>query len=350
MLICYYLYQWNCPSSIVQALETGAAAAAAAAASHASGDNQPLSSDDAGDACHHVGSRTLLLALAWLMGHCRLFERVVEEQLAPVGTHAMLPPWPRDSALCAATHDTYWQAVQQQQAQVQGILQACHNNTSGEPPQPGLGPFDDSPAWAGVEAASHSAVMLLGKARAQLSALQSLLDCRARLQQAIRQAQSGSGQQRGQAQEGAGGSGASWELSPFEAHLLCNGKVLEAHAQALEAAAAALTQQQELATNARLFYSWMASVVGEDAKAQGLESWAAGKGAGSAASPAGSAATQLGTASMLHSLQRLPDCGSAAAAGLLQHLDQQLQAAVEATAAWLSAARTCELCGRGLLG
>jgi hypothetical protein len=36
-------------------------------------------------------------------------------------------------------------------------------------------------AWGGVEAAAHSALMLLGKARAQLSGLQGAADARARL-------------------------------------------------------------------------------------------------------------------------------------------------------------------------
>ncbi len=209
--------------------------------------------------------------------------------------------------------------------------------------------------WVAIEAASHQAMMLLGKARAQLSALQSLADCRVKLRRRL--------MHRG--------------LSALEVHLLANpaamGRTFGRWRRRPRPCLSSKTWPSARAcfatgcryrgsgsqkiSKAHIFHNkrgnWISfmgcicescflspcplqSVILEEAKARGMDGWLRACPPSSPSSAAADEEAQV----MLESLQQLPDCGSRAAQKLLDHLDHQLQLAVEAAGPRLSAART----------
>ena len=89
------------------------------------------------------------------------------------------------------------------------------------------------------------------------------------------------------------------------------------------------------------------SVIAEEARARGLDGWSAKaafasssvEGGGASGGSAESAASSSG---MLQSLRQLPECHGSAATRLLEHLDHQLQRAVEVAGPRLAGMRTGE--------
>jgi hypothetical protein len=129
---------------------------------------------------------------------------------------------------------------------------------------------------------------------------------------------------------------ASLTLTPLELHLLGSSKLLSIHQQALTEAAQAVARQHEIATAAGVFFSWCCSVINEEFRDQGLEK------DNERHTHTHSRRPGLEPSAVLQSLSGLPDCGSKASQSLLQHLDQQLQQAMEDAGPRLSAARNGE--------
>lgn len=78
-MVYVYLKEWGCPAAIVQALDpTG----------------PPIS------------SRDLLLALAWLVGHGRVFQRLVSLRAPSLDDLMQLPPYPEVSGVGRSTYAT----------------------------------------------------------------------------------------------------------------------------------------------------------------------------------------------------------------------------------------------------
>ena len=89
------------------------------------------------------------------------------------------------------------------------------------------------------------------------------------------------------------------------------------------------------------------SVIAEEARARGIDGWSA-KAASTSSSvegggaSGGSAESAASSSGMLQSLRQLPECHGSAATRLLEHLDHQLQRAVEVAGPRLAGMRTGE--------
>ena len=90
LMVCHYLEEWGCPQGLVDDIAAPL-------------DHFIESELDIETSYPALPSRCLLLALAWLTGHCRLFERELERLQPNFEQLIMLPPFPEvDAPLRAA--------------------------------------------------------------------------------------------------------------------------------------------------------------------------------------------------------------------------------------------------------
>lgn len=82
LLLLHLLAQWNCPPGLLAKL------APLVVSNTSSSDSTVNSSGTKGS------SRVLLLCLAWLIGHCQLFDRALQHLQLPEGLLPLLPPYP----------------------------------------------------------------------------------------------------------------------------------------------------------------------------------------------------------------------------------------------------------------
>ena len=113
LLVCHYLELWGCPPGLVAELalplEQALDRAGDGDSSGRGGGGRDGTGDDGsgrgdggrdGDGSVCLPSRPLLLALAWLTGHCRLYEQELL-RLHPVGPlRPLLPPLPEVRGSC----------------------------------------------------------------------------------------------------------------------------------------------------------------------------------------------------------------------------------------------------------
>ena len=306
-----YLRAWGCPARLITTLQ-----------SHISHEMKgPVQKDDQDRLpciASQTPSRPLLLVLSWLISDMRIIEnflRSLSYELSPIEC-LNLPPFPEDSCNTISVQRSYSEALFEANEYVSKVMksigrfQEADENSSSRL----VNGDQEEDQWLAVQASSHQAVMMLGKVRALLSSHQSLCEARLRLQLGVRQAQTIN-------------SSSSSSLSPFEVHLLSSQKAMDEHLAALGKVSDIITRQAEAARCARLWFSWLSSVVSEDLKASQMD---------------GSVSKGTVKFEGWEALASLPQAGSSKATAILVAMDHKLQEAVIAAAPSLAAARSTE--------
>ncbi|GAX78611.1 hypothetical protein CEUSTIGMA_g6050.t1 [Chlamydomonas eustigma] len=342
LFVCHYLHTWGCPTFLVSHLFAAAESSLLIQLCSQQGEIPGLnyySHDSAAmmSSQKSVRSRVLLLTLGWLTYDSRLFEDAIMYLHPTAELRCMLLPLPEDSCLCSATKEAYTQAVNQSWSHVQHVQTMLSQQRSRSTTDKKPSPWEPAEqVWESVEVASHQALMMLGKAKTQLSSLQSLMDCRMKLQANVQGKLQEMGSQ-------------SMLLSSLDIHLMVSSQDLETHIQALEAVTVSVSRQLDISSSAQVLSSWLQSVIAEEAKSAGLQHFLSSPSAPAAASssPPSTSRTSTSTSpapdpSVMQSLQKLPSWDSRASRKLMDHLDQQLQQAVQVAGPRLSAARAAE--------
>ncbi|KAL6759306.1 hypothetical protein V8C86DRAFT_2577635 [Haematococcus lacustris] len=328
-VVLHQLQQWGCPEALLLSLRQDLRKASTAS-TNACSEVQVHSQVPPPSATRH-----LLLALGWLVHQGRVFE----QQLAAEGQALnpwldLLPPFTQDSGCSPKVAAAYAASLQQARSHVAAVQaalpwQPATNAKRSPPPAFGLDPFEHQ-SWAAVGNRAHHVLMLLGRARAHLFALQSSEDARCRLQHKLHEVQEALSPLP---------SSRSAPLTAYELHLALHPALLGQHQTALAAATHALDGQQATAAAATLFFQWMESVIDEDVKAHGHSFTPTSHSSDSQptafSSPAVASSTPptakvMGGSSMLQSLSSLPASNCPTAARLLSHLDTQLRRALKA--------------------
>ncbi|GIL52101.1 hypothetical protein Vafri_8071 [Volvox africanus] len=281
-------------------------------------------------------SRPLLLALSWLVAVAGLFERRIRDLEPGPELRALLPPYPQDACVSPAIQVAYEGAAIEAHEHVQKLpvgTASPAGKSGGSGARGGGGGGAESHAsaealWGDVETAAQRAVMLCGRVRSRLVALQAATDCRIRLSHSLWSQQ-------------AATAPASRPLTPYELQLCGQPSKMQVHLAALETATLGLLEQQELAAHGALFYEWVGSVLEEELQHQEQRQRQRqrhrGGGGGGDAATAGKESSRTGGGEALSSLEHLPYIDSDAGVRLAAHLEAQLQVVVQAANPELSA-------------
>ncbi|GLI64351.1 hypothetical protein VaNZ11_007590 [Volvox africanus] len=282
--------------------------------------------------------RPLLLALSWLVAVAGLFERRIRDLEPGPELRALLPPYPQDACVSPAVQMAYDAAAMEALEHVQKLpvstasaaAAAAAASPAGRSGGSGGGGMESLAStealWGDVETAAQRAVMLCGRVRSRLVALQAATDCRIRLSHSLWSQQ-------------AATAPASRPLTPYELQLCGQPSKMQAHLEALETATLALLEQQELAAHGALFYEWAGSALEEEHQEQRQRQRQPHRGGAGDAATAGKERSRTGGGEALASLEHLPYIDSDAGVRLAAHLEAQLQAAVQAAEPEISAAQ-----------
>ncbi|KAF8068202.1 Ugt3a1 [Scenedesmus sp. PABB004] len=284
LLLLHLLAGWGCPGGLVAALALPAASAPGG------------------------GSRACLLALAWLIGHARLFDAALQHLQLPPSLLPLLPPYPDDTGGAAEPQARRADAARAAEAHARRVLRLL-----AAPAGAGAG----AGAWAQVQAAAQHVLASYRGASLRLQLLTSLQEGREKLLDQVHALQA----------ERAPPAGGGPPLSAFELHLLGSPPLLEAHAQALQQACGLLEAQLQCAAAARTFFAWAGSVLEEERRSAAAA--AAAQGAQALPPPA--------VADVAPLLRQLPPAGSPLAGAVMRRVARQLHAALAGAGAGLGA-------------
>ncbi|KAI8472194.1 MAG: hypothetical protein J3K34DRAFT_504425 [Monoraphidium minutum] len=239
-------------------------------------------------AAPHPSSRALLLALAWLIAHCGLFERALAHLAPPRHLAPLLPPLPQDPSAGPAAAA----------ARAASAAAAAGRAARGAALRGGLR------GWARAEAAAQQALAALGGLRARAKALACLLEGREKM----------------------------W--SPYELLLALSPRLLARHEAALAAACGALERQAACAAHASVFFAWAGSALEEERRAAAAAGgvWPVAAPGGAAASGGGGGAA-VSLAEVVPLVDQLPPLAEAAAA---RHVLERVCGQLERAAAGLA--------------
>ena len=211
-----------------------------------------------------IGSRRLLLALAWLMARTKVTEVIMERAVRNVQKGSLVAHCPticpQDTLFCHHTRERFESAHGEARVRVDAALSQVD---------------DDTDAWTAVDARSNQVLVLSGKIRAQINHFLAAQTGYMRKTNGLKEAQR-SGELAPEGRPDGARPDRSPPLSCFDVFLAASKKRLESYCKHLEEVAKTTAFLREFSLHIHDFLSWISTVkelheaeAGEDADGGG---------------------------------------------------------------------------------